>query len=148
MECHYCKKDNQATKVVKYYYCDVKINTHKECLLDFAEKFFSTTVYNYLKLKESINANFYDDIILYLDDLPILPIYKNNIEVNPNYLHLLSIFVMRLFLEPKYITCDPDIKYPEKYKVVDEFCSPKNIGMLRQLQRNIMNILNKKWRNM
>lgn len=145
MSCYQCKKGSNCKDVDMYY--GGKIYFHDRCIPYFKAINFTETLKEYLKGKKVNIENYEREIREYIEEMPVMPFFKDDIiKVKHGYLIHLSIVIMLHFLEPEMIKAD-DYNPNLKYRIKIKYCNKDSVISLRNLQQEIINILEMKWSN-
>lgn len=158
----YCKKCGLITGKLafklKYYYAkNVEEYYHLTCLNVHLQQIFTQIILSYIEDKR-IDEHRFTDILKIIEDLPILPYVESKPELSIEYLHIVSMFILQHFLEPKYIRivdCTSNKpNSPKKYKFdienenENETQSKKLRGKIHSILCRLNYILIDKWNNL
>jgi len=144
MQCYHCKNEilNNSLAKIKTYYSRKNLNFHRQCIQNYVQENFKVTLINYLhyiNIKSSSFEELEKEIINVVENLRVLLVFDDKIEVKRGFLNLLSLTVLKKFLEPKYLTINNTF-----YQIKDEYYNKQFYESIKSLQKQIIDILEKK----
>jgi len=147
MSCYHCKSKNPIIEEHELYHGG-KMNFHKNCFNYYKNTFFTESLSFYIRNKKINIDNYESEIINIIKDFEVMPFFKlNDSKAKHGYLTYLSIIVMRNFLEPEIINTDPHNR-ALKYRINLKYCNRETIISLKELQNQIITIIEEKYNNL